>query len=203
MVPLKSNLAADRLISALETQRAVLREEQERTSRIDEIMEEAKRRLEDCAKEKQQSMQRQATLSSSINMFEELLKIAGIDPVVSAPNDISQAKEGGEDLPVARLGKQHYLMLSALRAAPGLEIGELVAASGATPRRVKMVMSNDKDRGLLEMANPGFRLTRKGADLLDRFETYRRNEGKPVPTLLGLNEDDDGDDLPEDQASEM
>lgn len=191
MAALTSGVDAARLAEALETQKQVLREEQARTADIDRRAEEAAKIIAECARQRDESVRRQAALSETIVLYEDLVRLAG-DPVpdvgATGPAPAAEAPDGdgqgeADAKPVARVGKLHYRLLHALRARGPLPLNELVAASGVSARRAKLQMAIDVQRRYVAFRRKEFELTHGGADLLRRFEEFRRSTGQELPPL--------------------
>ncbi len=187
----QTSVAESRLSESLATQIDVLREEQRRTAEIDSRAEEAQKTLDSCGREKEASVKRQMHLSQTIAMFEDMLKIVRDSTHIRVNSNASDSKAK----PVARVGKQHYRMLHALRKHSLLSLSELADASGVLFRSVKIKMGDDIEKGFVVLFENKYELTPHGIDLLKRFEDYRSSIGQPLPTLEpSSNEDENNDD---------
>lgn len=101
----------------------------------------------------------------------------------------------------ARIGDQRYKMFYILREQ-GAQSAEYIAGITALDiRRIKNQMSDDVTDGFVSQhPDERYELTEKGMHLMTRFESYRREAGKPLPSL----DDPAGDDREEDvQTDEM
>lgn len=202
----KTSITPDRLAATLETQTLMLREEQERTAEIDRRMSEMQQALADLARGRDESAKRQAAFTQAIVYTQDLLSLAEGAPIQPTPvlvhneTERSPAFDGGnaDARPklVARLGEQHYRMLHALRAKGPLSLDELARVSITSARRAKVQMAEDSEAGRMIVAFNGdaYELTPIGADLLRRFEDFRRATGKGVPSLDAPHSDADRDE---------
>ena len=180
----------------------LLREEQTRTAEIDKRLDWARKIIERCDRERQASVNRQALLTNVILLRQSLLNLS--NEAVTQPEEqreiLTQAEE---KLKPARLGKQHYRMLHAIRSNDALSLAELAAASGVLLRRAKLQMAEDAERGMVTISGGLYELTPSGADVLKRFEDYRRSNDIPLPLLDPLQSEDDPEEAdPETQAEE-
>lgn len=202
----KTSITPERLATTLDIQTEMLREEQERTAEIDRRMGEMQRAIADLARQRDESTKRQAAFSQSIIYTQDLLRLAKGAP--SEPGPVIVANETdrpsvsrtpiaeGKPKLVARLGDQHYRMLYALRAKGPLSLDELAQTAVTPPRRVKAQMAEDAeaDREIVASNGEKYELTPIGADLLQRFEDFRRLMGRELPALDAPQNDADGDE---------
>ncbi|HEV7264493.1 MAG TPA: hypothetical protein VGN83_06185 [Falsiroseomonas sp.] len=210
----RSSIPAENLAAALETHVQRLREEQAWTAELGERAAVARKIIEDCDREHTESGKRQAALSQIIAQYEDLLALAEattppIEPPAPAASDAPalSASALGRPRLVARLGEQHYRMLFALRANGPLSLDELARASIASARRVKVQMAEDGEPGRAIVALNGdrYELTQIGADLLQRFEDFRRSIGRELPSLdapQGEADRDEADPVTADEGDE-
>ena len=83
----------------------------------------------------------------------------------------------------ARVGPQRYLMLAALRAAAEpLKLPEIAEASKLGLKRVKDQLAADEQLGVVRSDWDAYAITDVGADLLSRFEAYKRLKGEGLPS---------------------
>jgi hypothetical protein len=116
-------------------------------------------------------------------------------------NAMAEAAAAKELQSRARIGPQRYAMWATLRDQLSLSAEALAARTGLNIGRVREQMRSDHPlyvRQDVSLAGPEsvFTLTREGYALLERFESYRKAQGKPLPSLMpGENaaEDDETD----------
>lgn len=204
MPPPATSIDPARLADALGTHIQVLREEQARTAEIDRRMQEAQRVLAECAREREESAKRQAVFSQTVAYYEELLRLSGGTSARTADEAGQAPAVEAQDVKprlVARLGKQHYRMLHALRTRGALSPSGLAVASVVSLRRVKVQMAEDAERGVVSATADGYQLTAEGEDLLQRFEDFRRSAGQELPPLVVPQSEADRDEAdPETQT---
>ena len=205
MIP-KTSITRERLAATLDTQTDMLREEQERTADIDRQMGEMQKALAELAQKRDESTKRQAAFSQAITYTQDLLRLAEGIPSEAAPVVAGNGTERppaprpliaeGRPKLVARLGDQHYRMLYALRAKGPLSLDELARASVTPSRRVRVQMAEDAepDREIVVADGDKYELTPVGADLLQRFEDFRRSIGRELPALDAPQSEADGDE---------
>jgi hypothetical protein len=86
----------------------------------------------------------------------------------------------------ARVGPQRYFILTSLRSGGPLTVGEIIKHTGFPERRIRDQLRSDIHDGVIDEVVIGiahkYRLTKAGAQLLVRFEEYRKSTGKGLPT---------------------
>ena len=122
-----------------------------------------------------------------------------IDDSAEAATSVSPVGAEPPKLLKARIGPQRYRMLHALRQVrpTGLLAQDIASRTGFTFRRVKDQMLADQELGVVaaESFDPNaFKITDIGLDLLERFETYKRTRGEPLPSLTDPISEDDRDE---------
>ena len=192
---LKTQVAASRLQDALETQKVVLLEEKAREEAVKGQIEETQSLLINLQKEYEASVKRQAALNQTIFLWTELESLAVDGSVPTAP-----AGTDSKSKP-ARLGKQHYRMLHAIRASKELNLADLAKISGVTLRRARQVMAEDAEEGLVGFGDGKYFLAYAGSNIMERFEEYRRSNNQPLPPLDVVEAEDDLDEPEQDAQS--
>ncbi len=194
-VMVATRVHASRLTEVLETQELLFREEQARTAAIADEIEQAKEALRKLGIDYGRSAERQETLSKAIMLYQDILKeipIATIEQ--SSLATIIPEKTEVKTKP-ARVGKQHYRMLVALRSLQPLSFSELVTESQGNIRRVKSQMAEDITEKLVIANEEGYWLSQAGADLLQRFEDYRKLNNIALPPLDVSPDDDEQEEM--------
>lgn len=100
----------------------------------------------------------------------------------------------------ARIGAKRYRMFYWLReCSDGLDEDALAEKTGLPSKLIRDQMSADRKDGFVELSDDQFIITDAGLDLLERFETYRRSKGLPLPTHsgpVGADDEDETQSLP-------
>jgi hypothetical protein len=175
----------------LETQILILREEQARTKECDQRIEEAKKALEECQKSRDASVTRQAALTATIAMFQDMSAIAAGEETQAV--DLGTADSLSKSAP-ARIGKQHYRLLHTIRRIGHVHLEELASSSHVAPRRAKSSMSDDVAKKYVGFDGHGYYLTALGLDYLKRFEDYRTANNIGLPPLVPVSGEDEGEE---------
>jgi len=193
-----------RLALAIETQELVLREEQARTAEIQDRIEAARKILETCAQDLEASIKRQSVHTQSIMIYQDMLRFAQdqLEGETSPSPSESQQNRSETKPKAARLGKQHYRILHAIRSSGALSLDELAVASHVSVRQAKLKMAEDLNKGLVVLSGSEYELSLDGADVLKRFEEYRRSKGLDLPSLEESQADDQDEVDPETQNEE-
>jgi DNA-directed RNA polymerase specialized sigma24 family protein len=131
------------------------------------------------------------------NTVYELGRTASI--IANAWADAAAAKEVQSR---ARVGPQRYAMLATLRTIERMSAEEIAAATGLSLNRVKEQLRSDTPTYVIQetlLGSPDgelkFQLTDAGADLLKRFENYRKSQGKALPSLTPSENAADDDEI--------
>lgn len=191
---LPSRVDRSRLIEAIETQTLLLHEEQATTADIDNRLAAAQKIIDEYGRARQASIGRQVILTNGILLYQSLLNLAE-ERDFTDPKDqpVIQAHIEPRIKP-ARIGKQHYRMLHAIRDNGPIPLGDLASSAHVLPRRAKIQMADDVERGLVVIVEHGYELTPEGADVLRRFEDYRHSNGIELPSLDVSDSEDERDE---------
>jgi len=126
--------------------------------------------------------------------------LGGTAPVAPLAEGEGAADTSGEDRPPrqtrARIGDKRYAMLAAIRERGPISVVRLAIQTKLNTSRIKEQLAADIPLYVEEVRendSKRYVLTEAGEDLLRRFETYRRENGKPLPSLVP------GDDGAEDK----
>ena len=103
----------------------------------------------------------------------------------------------------ARIGPQRYFILSCLRGSHQFVPVEAIAdQTRLSIKRVRDQLRSDVSDGFIVEAHGVYGIRASGLALMDKYETYKRSKGEPLPSLDDPPGEDDVDDPDVDQASD-
>lgn len=182
------------LLADLDHQLEVIAEREAKAARI----------LEECATGRQQVERERQALAAVSSMYRARF-VPDDDAPEQPPLEELRRQMGPIPgmLPVrslrrARIGKQRYRMLAFLREHPDTmsSIGEIATGTDLSHRRVRDQMRSDVFETVVIERDDCYQITPSGLQHLNRFESYKRQKGQPLPPLNGPISDEDEDEDP-------
>lgn len=185
---------------------------EQRLARVAEDEAAARAVIERCSEDRKRIGGELGALYQVVGLIQADLKALDAERTAPAPDTVPRpdltlvppSDGAADDEPrlKARIGDQRYLMLSALRIADSPSAEALASETGLNPRRVKDQMATDVENGVVAVSGERLRITPKGLDLLDRFESYKRRKGQKLPSLDDARRGDDRDEADPETTNE-
>lgn len=166
--------------------------------------------LQDCAVRRSKIGAKRRTLDEAEALYRQYFGA----PIPTEPLPINLPRfeerrvdsEQEKPKPRARIGPQRYRMLHLLRSHPGVALSEgtIATRTDLSAKRVRDQMRGDVSDGIaVRIAEDRYAITSAGLDLLDRFESYKREKGQSLPSLTGpIGDGDDDDPVAEESLTE-
>lgn len=173
----------------------------QRLERVDEREARARAVLGDCEAERRELGSELAIIDEADRLYRRRFL-----PASDQSGEAKSAKT--EDIEAvgrqhrARIGPQRYRILVALRKSrTALALGMIVLQTGLSYKRVRDQLRADLTDGFIAEQGGTFTLLQAGETLLERYESYKRAKGEPLPSLDEPISEDDGEDGESDAPS--
>jgi len=184
---------------------------------------EAQRVISACFEQRQQVDRERAGLKEAARIYREAFGAGGnfrpevrvsVTAHTTQPSASSSIKVGTIDVPLvdpelfpyrpvrARIGPQRFLIFNALHMMDKLDTEDITLLTKLNLRRVKDQIASDLKLGMISQVGSAFTLTSAGMDLLERYKTYKRTHGQPLPTADDHSQEEDRDEQETDNQIE-